>query len=257
VNPPPATTCASCRKALHQNHPDIVTISAEGQFIKIGAVKELQEQMKFRPREGRRRVFVMPEADRMNAPAANALLKTLEEPSAGNILLLTTSRPHALPLTILSRCQHLRFTPLPREEVIRYLRERESLDGQTATALAASSGGSIGRALEMRRGDWLGMRTGSSNISPGTTRPIRSNGLPSPAVSGRSARDLARLEILRTCYRDAMVLRETGDAERLIFPDRTTLIRTISERLSEAVFSATSPRSRRRWRRSTRTPIRR
>jgi len=51
-------------------------------------------------------------------------------------------------------------------------------------------------------------------------------------IDGTREEILARLEILRTCYRDAMVLRETGDAERLIFPDRTTLIRTISERLS-------------------------
>src|SRR5574340_795806 len=50
---PPCNACASCRKARHRNHPDIITITAEGQFIKIGAVKELQEQMKFRPREGR------------------------------------------------------------------------------------------------------------------------------------------------------------------------------------------------------------
>jgi DNA polymerase-3 subunit delta' len=60
-DPPPCNACASCRKAQHQNHPDIITITAEGQFIKIGAVKELQEQMKFRPREGRRRIFIMPE----------------------------------------------------------------------------------------------------------------------------------------------------------------------------------------------------
>src|SRR4030042_5250723 len=96
---PPCDACISCRKAERNTHPDIATITAEGQFIKIGAVKEVQEQMKFRPQEGRRRVLIMPEADRVNAAAANALVKTLEEPSAGNILLLTTSRPHALPMT--------------------------------------------------------------------------------------------------------------------------------------------------------------
>ncbi len=53
---PPCDVCPSCRKAEHKTHPDIITIAAEGQFIKIGAGKELQEQMKFRPREGRRRV---------------------------------------------------------------------------------------------------------------------------------------------------------------------------------------------------------
>jgi DNA polymerase-3 subunit delta' len=230
---PPCNACASCRKAQHQNHPDIITITAEGQFIKIGAVKELQEQMKFRPREGRRRVFIVPEADRMNAAAANALLKTLEEPTAGNILLLTTSRPHALPVTILSRCQHLRFTPLPREEVDRYLREKESLDGEAAAVLAASSGGSIGRALAMKRDDWLSVRNG---IIEHLSEDNPADPLQRLAFAGRFGTEreeiLEGLEILRTCYRDAMVFRETADAGRLIFQDRTALIRAVAGRLS-------------------------
>jgi len=230
---PPCNACTSCRKALHQNHPDIITITAEGQFIKLGAVRELQEQMKFRPREGRRRVVIMPEADRMNAPAANALLKTLEEPSAGNILLLTTSRPHALAITILYRCQHLHFTPLPREEVDRYLREKESLDGEAAAVLAASSGGSIGRALEMKRDDWLRIRNGIiEHLADDNPADL----LKRLAFAGRFGTEreeiLEGLEILRICYRDAMVLRETRDRERLIFRDQTVLIRAIADRLS-------------------------
>jgi DNA polymerase-3 subunit delta' len=229
---PPCNACASCRKAQHQNHPDIITIPVEGQFIKIGAIKALQEQMKFRPREGRRRVFVLPEAGRMNAAAANALLKTLEEPSAGNILLLTTSRPHALPLTILSRCQHLRFTPLPPEVVDRYLRETESLDREAAAVLAASSGGSIGRALEMKHDDWLKVRNGIiEHLSDDPSDPIKKL-----AFAGRLGTEreeiLESLDILRTCYRDAMVLRETEDAQRLIFQDRSALIRVLAGRLS-------------------------
>jgi len=230
---PPCDTCRSCRKAQRKTHPDIVTIPAEGQFIKIGAVKELQEEMKFRPREGRRRVFILPEADRMNAPAANALLKTLEEPSSGNILLLTTARPHALPMTILSRCQHLRFTPLPREEVARYLREKESLDEATAAVLAASSGGSIGRALEMNYADYLAMRNG---ILERLSENDQADPLKRLALAGRFGTEreeiLERLRILQICFRDAMVFRETGEAERLIFHDRSDLIGKVSERLS-------------------------
>jgi DNA polymerase III subunit delta' len=230
---PPCDACASCRKAQRQNHPDIITITAEGQFIKIGAVKELQEQMKFRPREGRRRVFIIPEADRMNTAAANAFLKTLEEPTAGNILLLTTSRPHALPMTILSRCQHLRFTPLPRREVTRFLREKEALDQDAASVLAASSRGSIGKALEMKRDDYLTMRNG---IIEHLSADNPADPLKRLAFAGRFGTEreevMEGLEILRTCYRDAMVYRETEDAERLIFQDRAALIRAVAGRLS-------------------------
>ena len=230
---PPCDACPSCRKAEHKNHPDIVTITAEGQFIKIGAVKELQERMTFRPSEGRRRVFIMPEADRMNAAAANALLKTLEEPSAGNILLLTTARPYALPMTILSRCQHLRFSPLANEEVERYLREKEALDADAAAVVAASAGGSIGRALEMNREDYLTLRNGILDYlsSDDPDDPLHRLAFASRLGTEREE-ILERLRILTTCYRDALVFRETNEAGRLIFQDRIAVIRAVAGRLS-------------------------
>jgi DNA polymerase III subunit delta' len=230
---PPCDACPSCRKAEHKNHPDIVTIAAEGQFIKIGAVKELQARMTFRPSEGRRRVFIMQDADRMNAAAANALLKTLEEPSAGNILLLTTARPYALPMTILSRCQHLRFSPLPHEEVERYLREQESLDGDAAAVVAASAGGNIGKALEMNREDYVTLRNGILNdlSSDDPDDPLHRI-----TFAGRFGTEreeiLERLRILTTCYRDTLVFRETREAGRLIFLDRIDVIRAVAGRLS-------------------------
>jgi len=230
---PPCDACPSCRKAEHKNHSDIVTITAEGQFIKIGAVKELQEQMTFRPSEGRRRVFILPEADRMNAAAANALLKTLEEPAKGNILLLTTARPHALPMTILSRCQHLCFTPLAQEDVERYLREKTALDKDAITVIAASAGGSIGKALEMNQEDYLTPRNAILDCLSSTDS---ADPLDRLAFAGRFGTErkeiMGRLQILTTCYRDALVLRETREAGRLIFQDRIDVIHAIAGRLS-------------------------
>lgn len=229
---PPCDTCASCRKAEHHNHPNIITFKAEGQFIKITAIRELQARMAFRPAEGKR-VFIIEEADRMNAPAANALLKTLEEPSAGNVLLLTTARAHALPMTILSRCQHLRFTPLSREEVARYLQEHEGLEAAAAEVLAASSGGSIGRALEMNREDYITLRNG---ILEHLALDDPADLLKRLAFAGRFGTEreeiLERLRILRYGYRDGLVLRETGERDRLMFPDRSETIEAIAGRLS-------------------------
>ena len=210
---PPCDACASCRKAEHNNHPNIITVQAEGQFIKIGAVKEIQARMTFRPREGRR-IFILREADRMNAAAANALLKTLEEPSADNILLLTTARSHALPMTILSRCQHLRFSPLPPEEVARFLREKEGLETAAAEILAASSGGSIGRAVEMNREDYLAQRNAILEL---LAEDNPEDLLKRLAFAGRFGTEreeiLERLRILRNGYRDGLVLRETEEKE--------------------------------------------
>jgi DNA polymerase-3 subunit delta' len=230
---PPCDVCPSCRRAEHKNHPDIVTVTEEGPIIKIGTVKELLAQMKFRPREGRMRIFIMPEADRMNPAAANALLKTLEEPSAGNILLLTSARPHALPMTILSRCQHLRFSPLPREEVARFLREKKSVAPDAAAILAASSGGSIGKALEMNRADYLTLRNAIMNYLASDEPTDAIGRLAFAARFGTEREDiLERLLILKTCYRDALIFRETKGKGRLIFQDRTEAIRAVAGRLS-------------------------
>jgi DNA polymerase-3 subunit delta' len=230
---PPCDACASCRKAEHKNHPDIVTVAEDGPIIKIATVKELLGQMKFLPREGRMRIFIMPEADRMNPAAANALLKTLEEPSAGNILLLTTARPHALPMTILSRCQLLRFSPLPREEVICFLREKNSVPPEEAAILAASSGGSIGKALEMNREEYITLRNAILDylVSDDPDDPI--GRLAFAARFGTEREDiLERLLILKTCYRDALIFRETKEKGRLIFQDRIEAIQAVAGRLS-------------------------
>jgi DNA polymerase-3 subunit delta' len=230
---PPCGACSSCRKAEHRNHPDIVTVAEDGPIIKIGTVKELLGQMKFRPREGRMRVFIMPEADRMNPAAANALLKTLEEPSAGNILLLTTARPHALPMTILSRCQLLRFPPLTREEVACFLREKNSVTPDAAAILAASSGGSIGKALEMNRADYLTLRNAILDYlaSDDPADPI--GRLAFAARFGTEREDiLERLLILKTCYRDALIFHETKQKGRLVFQDRIEAIQAVAGRLS-------------------------
>ena len=229
---PPCDACASCRKAEHNNHPNIITVQAEGQFIKIGAVKEIQARMTFRPREGRR-IFILREADRMNAAAANALLKTLEEPSADNILLLTTARSHTLPMTILSRCQHLRFSPLPPEEVARFLREKEGLETAAAEILAASSGGSIGRAVEMNMEDYLAQRNAILEL---LVEDNPEDLLKKLAFAGRFGTEreeiLERLRILRNGYRDGLVLRETEEKERLMFRDRAGVIEAVAGRLS-------------------------
>ena len=73
--------CPSCRKIQRGSHPDVFFVEADGQFIRINAIREIQEQMKFKPLEARWRVFIIDDADKMNDQAANALLKTLEEPS--------------------------------------------------------------------------------------------------------------------------------------------------------------------------------
>jgi DNA polymerase-3 subunit delta' len=225
--------CPSCVKIDRRNHPDVVIIRAEGQFIKVKEIRELQEQMKFRPLEGRKRIFIIDDADRMNIVSANALLKTLEEPSASNILILITARPHQLPMTILSRCQHLRFNPLRRETIASYLQEKVSLDSKTSSLISLSSGGSIGKALTLHDDSYLTTR----NVVFSIMSKIRMND-PFMVLSlandfGQERKEITeRLSILMTGYRDALVYKETGEVDRVINQDHIDVIKSVAENVA-------------------------
>jgi len=222
--------CPSCVKIDRGNHPDVVMIRAEGQFIKVKEIRDLQEQMKFRPFEGRKRIFIIDDADRMNSVSANALLKTLEEPSASNILMLITARPHQLPMTILSRCQHLRFNPLRRETIASYLQEKVSLDSHTSSLISLSSGGSIGKALTLHDDSYLTTR----NVVFTIMSKIRMRD-PLMVLSlandfGQERKEITeRLSILMTGYRDALVYKETGEVDRVINQDHIDVIKSVAE----------------------------
>src|ERR687885_485720 len=124
-------------------HPDLSEVEPEGAFTTIGQIREVVRLAASRPFESARRVFVL-EADTLNVQAANALLKTLEEPEGGAVfVLLASSREGVLP-TILSRAQAVRFNPVPTKAVARLLEER----GVEEPGLAAALGrGSVGLSL--------------------------------------------------------------------------------------------------------------
>ncbi|HSB52325.1 MAG TPA: DNA polymerase III subunit delta' [Dissulfurispiraceae bacterium] len=114
--------CQSCRKIDAGIHPDVTVIAPENNEIKIEAVRSVIDVLSLKAFEGKRKVVVIEDADAMNPNAANAFLKTLEEPPPGSLILLTSSRPDMLPATIGSRCVQVRFRPLSREECKEILR---------------------------------------------------------------------------------------------------------------------------------------
>ncbi len=130
-------------RALRGLHPDLTEIVPQGAFTTIGQVREIVRLAASRPFEGARRAFIL-RADTLNVQAANALLKTLEEPEGETVfMLLATSREEVLP-TILSRAQILRFNPVPTGVVAGLLQER----GAAEPGLAAQLGrGSVGLSL--------------------------------------------------------------------------------------------------------------
>lgn len=134
--------CHSCSLYAAGNHPDLFRLSPEedSKVIKIDQIRSLIEKLSLSSHYGRYRVVILNPADAMNIAAANALLKTLEEPPADTVLLLITDRPSFLPATIRSRCQSLRLALPPTEMAQAWLAAQ--LDNpQDAEVLLGLAGG--------------------------------------------------------------------------------------------------------------------
>jgi DNA polymerase III subunit delta' len=161
--------CAACRRVRTRTHPDVTVLlpdaeavergwAARSDFvatpswdIRIDQVRKLQERLSLRALESTFKVAVILSADAMNLPAQNALLKTLEEPSANTVLLLVSATPDRLLPTIRSRCVKAPFVPLSQANVARILTEILSAKSkpEEIEKRAALSFGSAGHALSL------------------------------------------------------------------------------------------------------------
>ncbi|MDD5285559.1 MAG: DNA polymerase III subunit delta' [Desulfuromonadaceae bacterium] len=141
--------CPSCRKVAGGNHADIHFIEPlpDKRDISIDQLRAMQRELSLRPYEAPRKCCIIEPAERMSVNAANSLLKTLEEPPGNALIILLTENAGMLLPTIRSRCQLIRFSNLPPED-LQTLLERTGITAETATLLAPMSGGSMQQALE-------------------------------------------------------------------------------------------------------------
>jgi DNA polymerase III subunit delta' len=157
-------TCAACRRAdvfvfptsekgddyeqvFFSGHPDIGIVIPFGRNVRVDAIRALEREANFRPFEAPARFLIIDDAEKMNDASANALLKTLEEPSTTTHIFVVTSRPDSLLSTIRSRCQTLRFAPVGVEEIEQFLIRDRACTHDEARLAAHLSQGSVGRAL--------------------------------------------------------------------------------------------------------------
>jgi DNA polymerase III subunit delta' len=135
--------CPSCRKIEAGTHPDVMIIGVEedASQIKIAQVRHILSILDFQPLEGRNKVFIIDPADMMNAEAANALLKGLEEPPENSFFILITVNVHELLLTVRSRSQVYNFTPLALDDLRQH--------GVSDDLVLRWSEGSIGHARSL------------------------------------------------------------------------------------------------------------
>jgi DNA polymerase-3 subunit delta' len=226
--------CIPCRKIAAGEHSDVETYRPDGQFIKIDQMRELSEKAQYRPYEGRRRVYIIDEAERLRLEAANSILKTLEEPPDCTALVLVTSKPYALLDTIRSRCLMLNFAPLAEGELETYLTAAGKLSGADAALVARLASGSIGEALEIDLTDYRQRRDVMLNMLEALV-PVKDSMrlLGAAEYLGRKLEreDFEKhLETLLVLLQDVTHVQAGEPDESLINADAADRVRQIAER---------------------------
>lgn len=155
-----APRCGRCRACIlirAGNHPDILRVGPEepGKQIRVDEIRALLDFMHLSSQSGRYKAAIIEPADAMNRNAANGLLKTLEEPPAGSILMLCCHQPGRLPITIRSRCQQLDFNGDCGVTTRQWLEQRLEVDASTAATLLQRAGGAPFRAAALAENEAL------------------------------------------------------------------------------------------------------
>ncbi|MDO4619837.1 MAG: DNA polymerase III subunit delta' [Lachnospiraceae bacterium] len=143
--------CLACRKLRSHNHQDVIRIEHEKPgVITVDEVRsQLVGTIGLRPGESGRKVYIVPDAEKMNPQAQNAILKTIEEPPSYAVIILLAESEEALLPTILSRCVRLPLMPLADRLVRDYLERELQLPDYEARILTAAAQGSIGKAVSL------------------------------------------------------------------------------------------------------------
>jgi len=231
----PCGRCSSCQKIARGIHPDVRLIAAEGAGanIKIEQVRALQHEAVLAPYEGRYRVFIVRQMEQATLEAANSLLKTLEEPSAQVILILTAVHSESLPRTIVSRCQHLGLRPVAAAVIEEMLRDKGIAPTQ-AQLLARLSGGRLGWALQAAEDEQL-LRRRQQDLDR-LSRLLRAGRVERLASAHEVSGDPAgacQLVELWTCWWRDVVLFGQG-AEGLVNSDQNEQHSAVSRQIAPA-----------------------
>jgi DNA polymerase-3 subunit gamma/tau len=147
----PCGHCASCLEIAGGNSPDVIEIDAASNRG-INEMRELRENVRYRPARDRYKVFIVDEAHQITSEAFNALLKTLEEPPEWVVFVLCTTEAHKIPATISSRCQHFSFRSVAFEDVVVLMericaQEGIQADAEALAVLAQAGDGSVRDSL--------------------------------------------------------------------------------------------------------------
>lgn len=220
-----------------ENSPDYTVIEPQGASIKIAQIRNLQMDVIIKP-HGDYKIYVINDAEKMTVECQNALLKTLEEPPHYVIIILLTNNKNSLLDTIKSRCDVVKFLPIPVIELKRYLQER-GIEERKASILATFSRGSISKALELSESsDFMVMREDIQNNIQTMLEKNVVDILELPSKYDKYKDNIIEvLDITINYFRDIMMLKENISKDMIINIDKITFLQNMSKKINYSQVS--------------------
>lgn len=229
------------KKVILSDHADVGMVIPYNRNILVDAIRELETEAYFRPYEAKARFFIIEDADKMNDPASNALLKTLEEPASTSHIVLISSRPDSLLQTIRSRCQTVRFAPVGAYQIEEFLKTTKKFSFDDARLAAKLSAGSVGRALST---DVEKFRIQRDAMTLVLVNLLTKNDRASLLRAAEEMNDAKNkefyennLDILLSLIRDVWTLGLGGDVESIINADLGSQLKQLSEKAAPQKLS--------------------
>lgn len=217
------------------DHPDVGMVVAPKRVLLVEQMRLIEREANYRPYEGKARVFLIDDAEKLNDSSANALLKVLEEPPHTSHIVLLSSRPDMLLPTIRSRCQMIRFSPVSPDEIEVHLLENKIARASEARIRARVARGSFGRAISGEFDDYVKQREAMLTVlealaaSNDRIQLLRS----AEEINAAPLKDEyeQRLDILETLIRDAWILSLRGPDDSIVNVDLLPQLKKISAHL--------------------------
>lgn len=233
--------CAACRQIDAQNFPDLTVLAPEEghQDLRIDQIRAVQQTLALAPYQAKYRVVLLLDFQRATAAASNALLKSLEEPPARAVMVLTADAEENLLPTIASRCQIIRLRPLPLEKASGWLEQRLQVPADRAALLAHLSSGRVGAAVRFDQNPELldAYQDALDRLEEllGSTRRQRLQYVESLQRSKGGQRELVGqlISAWLTFWRDVLIAR-SGAEMPLVNQERQAFLRKIAEQMDLA-----------------------
>ena len=215
-----------------ENTPDCIRIKPDGNSIKIAQIRELQSDIIVKPHK-KYKIYIIDKSEKMTIEAQNALLKTLEEPPEYAIIILVANNKETLLPTIRSRCEIIKFTPIPLVEIKRYL-INEGIDENRANLLASFSRGSMKKALELAKSnDFYEMKESVQNYIEVILNKNMVEILDIPSKMEVYKGDaISVLDMMINYFRDIMICKEHIDKSMIINADKIVFIQNMSKKIT-------------------------